>query len=397
MMIKFATNFFLLIIAKLIFNEQMLSLLSALFYLLSFVIIVSVIVFIHEFGHYFASKMFGVHVVEFSIGFGKNLFSFEDTSGTKWKFGIIPMGGYVMNFGDETASSAPSKNIEEMSEDDKKKSMFAKKPWQKIIIALAGPLANFVSAWLFLVVILTLYGHLTIAPVISKIQPDSPAEHAGLLIGDRIISVDGEIINSFSEVQRIVGIALKEHVVLEIDREDRTMHIDVYPQIVTRESEFGSNFNVSFLGIAAGEAQFNRLNIVDASIHSFHDCVGMISTAYIAIKQIFMGKRSIKEMGGPIQIANHAGKAVKQGFWPVIFLIVLISINLGFVNLLPIPSLDGSHILFYTIEMFCTKLGRAQLLKIQTISFRIGMGFLIALSLVISFNDVKILISKIFH
>lgn len=375
----------------------MLAILSALFYIFSFIIIVSVIVFIHEFGHYLASKMFGVHVVEFSIGFGKTLFSFNDKSSTKWKFGIIPMGGYVMNFGDETASSAPSKNMEEMSEEDRKKSMFAKKPWQKIIIALAGPLANFVSAWLFLIAIFTLYGHLMIAPVISQIQPDSPAEHAGLLVGDRIISLDGEMVNDFNEVQRIVGIALKEHVMMEIDRDDRTIQIDVYPEVVTRESEFGNKFNISFLGIAAGEAQFKRLNIIDASAHSFHDCVGMISTAYTAIKQIFTGKRSIKEMGGPIQIANHAGKAVKQGFWPVIFLIVLISVNLGLVNLLPIPSLDGSHILFYTIEMFCTKLGREQLLKIQTISFRIGMGFLIALSLVISFNDVKILISKIFH
>lgn len=369
---------------------------SSLFYLLSFMLVVSVIVFIHEFGHFLAARFFGVQVEQFSIGFGKELFSCIDKKGTKWKFCLIPMGGYVQNFGDESASSAPD-TVTEMSEEDKHKSMFAKHPIKKIIIAFAGPLANFMSAWLFLVAIFVFYGYLFVAPIINEVASESPAFQAGLLKDDKILQIDGQNVASFTDIQRIMGLNLKEKVQISVEREGKTLDFEVHPEIKNRKTSFGNEFKTSFLGVSAGQFEFKKMSLFPAMGKAFFDSWGMIKTTYQAVKQLFSGKRSIKEMGGPIQIANHAGKAVSQGFWSVVTLIVLISMNLGFLNLLPIPSLDGSHILFYFLEMFCTKPGREQLLKIQALTFRLGMVFLISLSVVISYNDLKILILKLFN
>lgn len=360
--------------------------------LLSFVVILSIIVFIHEFGHYYVAKLCKVKVEEFSIGFGKELFGFNDKSGTRWKICILPFGGYVKMFGDSDPASTPDKDkIKQFTPEEKKVSFFYQNVYKRMAIVSAGPAANFILAIIIFTAIFRIQGLTTILPIVDQIKENSAAYEAGIKSGDRILKIDNQEINDFEKVRQIVSLSSDNPLVFLIQREEEQIEINITPKISATKDIFGNEIKVGMVGITASAQQFTKLNLVDSFIHAnvetYNSSVGILK----AIGELLTGRRSVKELGGPVKIAEYSGKSVSMGIMVVLWFMAMISINLGVANLLPLPVLDGGHLLFYIIEAIK---GKPLPEKVQEYGFRFGFAVLLALMVFTTFNDVAQLFTK---
>ena len=361
-------------------------------YILPFIILILVVVFIHEYGHYYFAKKFGVGVTDFSIGFGKEIFGWNDKSGTRWKICWIPLGGYVKFFGDRNVySQADHKEIlEKYSEEDQKKLFTLKPLYQRSLIVFGGPLANFLLALVIFFSIYTFVGKDFTPAVINEVQKDSPAMAGGLKQNDVILEIDGNKVESIMDVSKFITMSTDEIIDFKVKRSYDELILKVEPNIVPGKDNLGNKINKRIVGIKLGaynnEINHVKLGPAQAIYHAAHEVyfVGISSLKYIGA--MIFGKADTSQLGGPIRIAKISGQVAEFGVLAFISMMAYISISLGLVNLFPIPMLDGGHLMFYAFEKV---LGRPLSQKTQEGFFRIGLFLLISLMVFTTFNDLK--------
>jgi regulator of sigma E protease len=361
-------------------------------YILPFIVLITIVVFIHEYGHYYFAKKFGVGITDFSIGFGKEIFGWNDKSGTRWKICWIPLGGYVKFFGDRNVfSEAEQKALtNKYNEKDRKKLFILKPLYQRSIIVAAGPLANFLLAILVFFIINIFVGKDMTPAVINEVQNDSPAFTSGMKKNDKIIAIDRKKVESILEVSTFINLSTSEKVEFLIIRNNQEISISVKPNLVETKDAFGNLVTKRLVGIKLSPLnnEFNKktLNPSMAIYYSIKE-VWFVTTASLNyLAKMIVGSADSSQLGGPIKIAKITGQVAEHGIIPFLSVMAYISISLGLINLFPIPMLDGGHLMFYMIEKI---LGRPLNQKIQEGFFRIGLFFLVFLMFFVTFNDLK--------
>lgn len=358
--------------------------------LASFFIVISVIVFIHEFGHYIVAKLCGVKIEAFSIGFGKELIGRTDKSGTRWKIAALPLGGYVKMFGDASAASTVDEDaIEKMSEEDKKLTFHHKPLWKKAAIVVAGPMANFVLTIIVFCYFIMTIGLSSADPIVGEVMPDSAALEAGLQKGDRITHINGEEIRRFNDIAYEVATNLGTPVQLRLERGSEVKMITLTPRQVEEDDGLGNTIKRYLIGIKSVEIKIEDVGLGRALEESVRRTYIICESTLKVIGQMVTGKRSAEDLKGPVGIAQLSGQAAGKDFTTVLWLIAMLSANLGLVNLLPIPLLDGGHLAYYTAEALR---GRPLAEKVQEYGFKAGFVLLLSLMAFTLFNDIQRLI-----
>ena len=361
-------------------------------YILPFIALIVVVVFIHEYGHYYFARRFGVGVTDFSIGFGKELFGWNDKSGTRWKICIIPLGGYVKFFGDRNVYSQADneKIIKEYSKEDQSKLFVLKPLYQRALIVFGGPLANFLLAILIFFSVYTFAGKDFTPAVINEVQKDSPAMVAGLKDNDIVVSIDGNKVKSIMEVSKFIMMSTDEFINFTVNRYDQDLIFKVKPRLVKSEDNLGNKVTKRMVGIKLGaynnEVNHVKLGPAKALFYAVNEVYYISISSLKYIGSMISGSGDSSQLGGPIRIAKIIGQVAEFGILPFISLMAYISISLGLINLFPIPMLDGGHLMFYGIEKV---LGRPLSQKTQEGFFRIGMFLLLSLMFFTTFNDLK--------
>ncbi|MCB2077351.1 MAG: RIP metalloprotease RseP [Novosphingobium sp.] len=352
--------------------------------LLAFLLVLGPLVVIHELGHYLVGRIFGVKADAFSVGFGKELAGWTDRRGTRWKLSALPLGGYVQFAGDMNAVSMPDQKEDGLTDEERKLTFHSKPLWQRSLIVLAGPLTNLFFAVAIFAAFNMAYGKVVATPEIARFGEDSPAQVAGLEIGDRIVAIDGNRIQSFTEIPEYVVPFPGKTVTLTVEREDQSLEIPVTIAEVVETDSFGNEARIGRLGIGADKGELVPVGPIEAVALGFEQSFGIMKMMVTGIGQIFSGDRSVKELGGPIKIAKYSGEQFSLGWSQFVSFAALISINLAFINLLPIPALDGGHLAFYAAEAVRRKpLG----LRSQEWAFRTGLALVLALMLFVTIND----------
>jgi regulator of sigma E protease len=352
--------------------------------ILSFLLVIGPLIFIHELGHYFAGRWFGVKADAFSIGFGREILGWTDKRGTRWKVGWLPLGGYVKFAGDMNPASQPSKEWLSLPAEERAQTFQAKPVWQRFIIVAAGPFVNFLFAIIVFTAFFAVLGQPRTPNVVPGVQPGSAAERAGLQKGDRIISINGSEIGRFEDIAGYVQIRPRTPLEIGIERGGQQRVVRTVSDAAVASDKFGNKAEIGRLGVLWPGQVRESLPVHAAVGAAIRQTGNVVQTMVVTLGQLVVGDRSIKEMGGPLKIAQYSGQQASMGWIDFILFMTLISINLGFINLLPIPMLDGGHLLFYTIEGVRRKpLGP----DAQEWAFRTGLAALLALMIFVTLND----------
>ena len=361
-------------------------------FILPFIALILVVVFIHEYGHYYFAKRYGVGVTDFSIGFGQEIFGWNDKSGTRWKICWIPLGGYVKFFGDRNVFSQADqeKIIKKYNEEDRKKLFVLKPLYQRVLIVFGGPLANFLLALVIFFSIYTFIGKDFTPAVINEVQSDSPAMVGGLKQNDVILEIDGNEVQSIMDVSKYIMMSTDDFIDFKVKRSYDELSLKIKPNIVLSEDNLGNKINKRVVGIKLG-AQNNEINHVKlgpakAIYHAAHEVYYVSTSSLKYIGAMIFGKADTSQLGGPIRIAKISGQVAEFGVLAFISMMAYISISLGLVNLFPIPMFDGGHLMFYAFEKV---LGRPLSQNTQEGFFRIGLFVLLSLMVFTTFNDLK--------
>jgi regulator of sigma E protease len=360
--------------------------------IIPFIFLILVVVFVHEYGHYYYAKKYGVGVTDFSIGFGKEVFGWNDNSGTRWKICWIPLGGYVKFFGDRNVfSQADQEEILKKYNTEERKKLFVLKPlYQRSIIVAAGPIANFILAIVIFLSIYMFIGKDLTPAMVAEVQKDSPAEMAGIMKNDIILEIDGTEVKSILDVSKLIMMSTSEIIDFKVSRYDQSVFLEVKPNIVQSEDNLGNKTSKRMIGIKLSPYN-NKINHVKlgparALYYSFTEVYFVVTSSLKYLTSIIGGSGDSSQLGGPIRIAKITGQVAEYGFIPFLSIMAYISISLGLINLFPIPLLDGGHLMFYGFEKV---LGRPLSQKTQEGFFRIGMFLLLFLMFFATFNDLK--------
>tara|TARA_B100000963_G_scaffold326460_1_gene313505 strand:+ start:1128 stop:2243 length:1116 start_codon:yes stop_codon:yes gene_type:complete len=361
-------------------------------YIVPFLVLLTVVVFVHEYGHYYFAKKYGVGITDFSIGFGKELFGFNDKSGTRWKFCVIPLGGYVKFFGDRNVFSQTEQEelLKKYSENDQKKLFVTKPLYQRSIIVAAGPFANFLLSILIFSLIFMFSGKDFTPAQINEVQENSPASISGIKSGDLILSINQKKVNSITEVSTFINASTNDTVEITVLRNDQEITYNVNPKLVESNDALGNKVNKKIIGIKISPPN-NKLNNeklgpATALFYAVKETWFVIQASFDFVVSLFKGKGDTTQLGGPIKIAKITGQVSQLGLVAFLSIMAYISISLGFINLFPIPMLDGGHLMFYAFEKI---LGRPLSQKTQEGFFRIGLFLLVFLMLFTTINDLK--------
>jgi len=353
-------------------------------YVLPFLIVLTVLVFVHELGHYWVARRNGVRIETFSIGFGPELFGWHDRAGTRWKLSAIPLGGYVKFFGDADAISTPGAELPAMTAEERAVSFHHKRLGQRAAIVAAGPIANFVFAIVVSAVLFILIGQPFTPPVVGGVMAGSAAEKAGFQAGDRIVRINGEQINRFEDIQRLVQLDLDQPLKVTVLRNGQDVALTAVPAIIEETDRLGNKVRLARLGIRGGGIEYLRRTpgqaLWQAALETYDQTTGTLK----ALGQIVVGHRSSDELGGPLRIAQMSGEVAKGGIANLFAFMAFLSINLGLINLFPVPVLDGGHLLFYLFEGVR---GRPLGPRAQEYGFRIGMVLVFSLMILATWND----------
>ncbi|MDE2560993.1 MAG: RIP metalloprotease RseP [Sphingomonadales bacterium] len=353
--------------------------------LVAFLLVLGPLVFVHELGHYLVGRWFGVKAETFSIGFGREIAGWTDGIGTRWKLSAFPLGGYVQFAGDMNPASQPDAAWLSLPAEERERTFPAKPLWQRALIVLAGPVTNFLFAILILAGFTFAYGKIVASPVIGEVQAGSVADRAGLHVGDRIVELRGEAIRDFMQVRMEVGQHPGEPLGLVVMRNGQRLAIPAQAGSRVESDQFGNRQKVGYLGIAPASAEIVRVGPLEAVGDAVGQTRAIVSMMVTGIGQIVTGKRELRELGGPVKIAKFSGEQLSLGWQSFVTFVALISINLGFINLLPIPVLDGGHLVFYAAEAVRRRPVSA---RGQEWAFRTGLALVVALMLFVTVNDV---------
>ncbi|WP_193504360.1 RIP metalloprotease RseP [Sphingosinithalassobacter portus] len=363
----------------------MIELPAILLAIVAFVLVIGPLVFVHEGGHYLAGRMFGVKAEEFSIGFGREVGGFTDKRGTRWKFGWLPLGGYVRFAGDMNPAGEPSSAWLALPAEERAKTFQSKKLWQRAIIVAAGPITNFLVAILILGAFAVVYGQNRTPTVAGSIVEGSPAAAAGLEAGDRITAIGGRSVHTFRDMIQYTQLRPDEQVTVDFERNGEARQIEAVIGTRVERDRFGNEYRIGQLGIGPGEPVQEKVGLLEAPVVGVSTTMAIMQSMVDGLGQIITGRRPVSEMAGPIRMAGISGQRLMMGPTEFVFLIALISINLGFINLLPIPMLDGGHLLLYAIEAVRRKPVEPEVVEW---AFRGGLAAILALMLVVTFNDI---------
>jgi len=353
-------------------------------YLIPFLFVLTVLVFVHELGHYLVARRNGVRVETFSIGFGPELFGWNDRAGTRWKVSAVPLGGYVKMFGDADPASMPGEHLRDMTEAEKAVSFHHKRLWQRAAIVSAGPIANFVMAVLLLTVVIVVRGQPFSPPDVGQVLPGSAAEAAGIKPGDVIAAIDGQPIDRFETIQRIVETNTGTPLELTVKRGDRELTLRATPKLVTETDRLGFTHQIARLGIGRKGVDFIRHSPVTAMWYAADEAWYQTEVTLKAVWQMILGLRSSDELSGPFGILQLSGAVAQEGIIPLLGFAAMLSINLGLINLFPIPVLDGGHLLFYALEAIR---GKPLSQRAQEYGFRFGLALVLMLMVFATWND----------
>jgi len=359
-----------------------------------FLILITVVVFIHEYGHNNFAKRYGVGITDFSIGFGREIFGWNDKSGTRWKICWLPLGGYVKFFGDRNVFSQTEQQevIDKYSEEDRNKLFILKPLYQRSLIVAAGPLANFVLAIIIFSIINMFVGKDMTPAVVDEVTINSPAYEAGIQKNDKIISIDNNKVQSILEVSTFISTSTAEIIEFTVLRNDQEVTLYVKPNLVQSKDSLGNSVKKRMIGIKLSPLnnKFVKqpLGPSKAIYYSIKEVWFVSVTSLKYLGNMLIGSADSSQLGGPIRIAQITGQVAEHGIVPFLSIMAYISISLGLINLFPIPMLDGGHLMFYFFEKV---LGRPLSQKTQEGFFRIGLFLLFSLMFFATFNDLKYL------
>ena len=360
-------------------------------YIVPFLGVMTFIVFFHEFGHFIVARWCGVKIEAFSIGFGREIFGWNDRHGTRWKIAWLPLGGYVKFEGDENAASVPS---EEVRENASETSFYGKPLWQRALIVVAGPMANFLLAIAIFALTAMLIGVPVSDPVVDGVMENSAAAKAGLKPGDRFVSINGQPVKSFTDVRAIVSMRAGEKLKTVIERGGRRITVVLTPEIREMPDGLGGKTRVGVIGVShnlARDMRYVRKSPVEALSLGVKQTWRIISGTMVFLKRMVHGEAKSDQMAGPIRIAQYTSMAASVSFIMLVQLAAMLSVSIGLVNLFPIPMLDGGHLLYYLIEAVRGKpLGQSA----QELGFKVGLALVLALMLATTFNDILHLFSS---
>jgi regulator of sigma E protease len=359
-------------------------------YVVPFLFVLTIVVFFHELGHFLVGRWAGVRVLTFSLGFGPELFGFNDRHGTRWKISAIPLGGYVKFFGDETEASTPSaETLAHMTPEERALSFHHKKVGPRAAIVAAGPIANFLLAIVIFACMFTFFGKPNTSARVDKVEASSAAAAAGFQAGDVVTAIDGNKIETFSDMQRIVSGRAGERLTFTVKRGETNIQLQGTPELREVKDPFGNVQRLGVLGItrqtAAGDVVTERVDPVTAVWLGVKETWFVIDRTLSYVSRIFTGRESADQVGGPLRIAQMSGQVATIGLGALIQLAAVLSISIGLLNLFPVPLLDGGHLLFYAIE---AARGRPLSERAQEVGFRIGLGLVLMLMVFATYNDI---------
>jgi regulator of sigma E protease len=369
-------------------------------YVVPFALVLSVVVFFHEFGHFIVGRWCGVKVDVFSLGFGPELFAFMDRKGTRWRLAAFPLGGYVKFHGDANGASAPDpKSVAAMPESERAVTFFGQPVWKRAAIVFAGPFANFLLAIAIYAALFATYGRVVLTPRIGAVIHNGAGEAAGFRPGDLVVSIDGEHIDSFLRMQEIVSVATGKTLKFVVRRGDESVALAATPQLREIETLFGKS-KIGMLGLEASknpaDTREERYGVLESVALGAQETWTIVSRTSVYLGGLVTGRENADQISGPIGIAEVSGqmaKAVgKVGVSPLVNLIAILSVSIGFLNLMPVPLLDGGHLLFFGIEAVR---GKALPERAQEYAFRLGLAMVCTLMLFSTYNDIARLFRKL--
>ena len=358
-------------------------------YAVPFLAVLTVIVFVHEMGHYLVARWNGVAIEAFSIGFGRELIGWNDKHGTRWRVSAIPLGGYVKFVGDMNPAGTPDEAAIANASADLAPQLFVNKNvWQRIAIVIAGPVANVLLTFCILYALLMGYGRYTIPPVIGEVIAGSVAEAAGMESGDRIVAVDGYVVRGFEDFQRLVATSPDRPVTIELERGNTEQVLTLVPEGTDVADRFGNNQRIGRIGVSRdvgdNDVTLYRPGPVEAVGMTIDEIRFIVQRTGEFLGDFFVGRGDVEQLGGPVKVAKVSGEVATLGIIALINLTALLSLNIGIFNLLPIPMLDGGHLMYYLIEAVR---GRPLSMRVQEMGFRVGFALVITLMVFTLFND----------
>lgn len=362
-------------------------------YIVPFILVLSVLVFVHEMGHYLVGRWCGIRSTAFSIGFGPELWGFTDKHGTRWKVSAIPLGGYVKFWGDQDASSAGNVDLSAFSDKEREQTLAGAKLWKRAATVGAGPIANFLLAILIFAALFTIYGRYVSDPVVSEVRQGSVAEKAGVLPGDRMVAIDGTSVVTFEDVRRYVSIRPGTEIALTVERNGQELTLPMIPERKETTDRFGNKIEMGLIGIVTDQAsgkfrqvQYGPLEAVGQGVlESWH----IVTGTFNYIGNLFAGKMKADQLGGPIRVAQASGQMASLGIAALIQLAAVLSVSIGLLNLMPVPMLDGGHLVFYAIEAIR---GKPLSETAQDVAYRIGLAMVLSLMVFATWNDISSLV-----
>lgn len=355
-----------------------------------FLFVLTIVVFVHEMGHYLVGRLCGIGVQAFSIGFGPELFGFDDRHGTRWKLSLIPLGGYVKFVGDMNATSAPpaAEEMAGLSEAERRRAFHLQPVWKRAATVVAGPLFNFLLTIAVFAVMFGLYGRFVSDPMVAEVRPGSPAEAAGFQPGDRFLMVDGNRVETFSDVQRYVTGRAGDSLTFVMLRGEQEIELVATPELSEQTDALGNTIRVGVIGVVnnqeVGQPRVVAYGPLEALGQAVVETGDVILRTGQFLKRFVAGREDRCQLGGPVKIADMAGKAAAKGFEWLIQLVAMLSVGIGVLNLLPVPPLDGGHLLFYAIEAAS---GRPVSERVMDLVYRAGVLLVLAFMGFVFWND----------
>ncbi|HTO32662.1 MAG TPA: RIP metalloprotease RseP [Pararhizobium sp.] len=363
-------------------------------YIVPFLLVLTLLVFVHEMGHYLIGRWSGIRILTFAVGFGPELVGYTDRQGTRWKICAIPLGGYVKFFGDEDAASTPDyERLASYSEAERDRTFLGAKLWKRAATVAAGPIANFLLAIAIFAVLFSIYGKPVADPVVSEVKENSAAASAGVKPGDLLVSIDGNAVTTFDDVRRYVSVRPEMPITIQVKRDEQLLDLTMVPQRTEITDQFGNKMELGIIGILTNQESgnfrvktFGPLEAVgQGAIESWHIVTGTFD--YLA--NLVTGRMKADQLGGPIRVAQASGQMATIGVAAVLQLAAVLSVSIGLLNLMPVPVLDGGHLMFYAVEAVRGKpVGPGT----QDIAFRIGFAMILMLMVFATWNDISLLL-----